>query len=134
MADFQRQIQTVNGVKTVVLTAGRGEPLVFLHGAGTFHGFEFAKPWAEKFRVVIPFHPGFGESGDDPTMTDLHDYVMHYLELFDALGLDVLPPEFDDVPDEHAPSPIASRPTAATAASPLCIRYFVPIVTFPVLT
>jgi pimeloyl-ACP methyl ester carboxylesterase len=88
MTEFERETRTVNGVKTVMLTAGRGEPLVFLHGAGTFHGFEFAKPWAEKFRVVIPFHPGFGESGDDPAMTDLHDYVMHYLELFDVLGLD----------------------------------------------
>jgi len=88
MVDFQRETHTINGVKTVVLTAGNGEPLVFLHGAGTFHGFEFAKPWAEKFRVIIPFHPGFGESGDDPAMTDLHDYVMHYLDLFDTLGLD----------------------------------------------
>src|ERR1700674_5022763 len=88
MAKFEREVHTVNGVKTVLLTAGRGPPLVFLHGAGTWHGFDFALPWAEKFRVIIPFHPGFGESGDDPAMTDLHDYVMHYLDLFDALGLD----------------------------------------------
>ncbi len=88
MADFQRETHTVNGVRTVVLSAGKGEPLVFMHGAGTFHGFEFAKPWADRFRVVIPFHPGFGESGDDPAMSDLHDYVMHYLELFDALGFE----------------------------------------------
>jgi pimeloyl-ACP methyl ester carboxylesterase len=87
MADFERETHTVNGVRTVVLTAGKGEPLVFWHGAGTFTGFNFAKPWAEKFRVIIPFHPGFGESGDDPAMTDLHDYVMHYLDLFDALDL-----------------------------------------------
>jgi pimeloyl-ACP methyl ester carboxylesterase len=87
MSDFQREVHTINGVKTVVLTAGQGDPLLFLHGAGTFHGFDFAKRWAEKFRVLIPFHPGFGESGDDPTMTDLHDYVMHNLEFLDALGL-----------------------------------------------
>jgi pimeloyl-ACP methyl ester carboxylesterase len=87
MADFERETHAVNGVRTVVLTAGKGEPLVFWHGAGTFTGFDFAKPWAEKFRVIIPFHPGFGESGDDSAMTDLHDYVMHYLDLFDALGL-----------------------------------------------
>jgi hypothetical protein len=87
MTDFKRQTHTLNGVKTVVLTAGKGEPLVFWHGAGTFTGFDFAKPWAEKFRVLIPFHPGFGESGDDPAMTDPHDYVMHYLDLFAALDL-----------------------------------------------
>jgi pimeloyl-ACP methyl ester carboxylesterase len=88
MGDFNREVHSVGGVKIVMLTAGSGEPLVFFHGAGTFHGFEFAKPWAERFRVLIPFHPGFGDSGDDPAMTDLHDYVMHYLEFFDALGLE----------------------------------------------
>jgi pimeloyl-ACP methyl ester carboxylesterase len=88
MVDFKRETHKVNGVKVVVLTAGKGEPLLFLHGAGTFHGFDFAKPWAEQFRVLIPFHPGFGESDDDPGMTELQDYVMHYLELLDALGID----------------------------------------------
>ena len=90
LAGFERQTHTVNGVKTAVLTAGRGEPLVFFHGAGTWHGFKFALPWTEKFRVIIPFHPGFGESGDDPGLSDMHDYVMHYLDLFDALGVDKL--------------------------------------------
>jgi pimeloyl-ACP methyl ester carboxylesterase len=88
MVEFKRETHTVNGVKIVVLTAGKGEPLLFLHGAGTFHGFDFAKPWAEKFRVLIPYHPGFGESDDDPAMSDLQDYVMHYLELLDALKID----------------------------------------------
>jgi pimeloyl-ACP methyl ester carboxylesterase len=89
-AQFQRETHSINGVKTVVLTAGRGEPLVFLHGGGTFHGFNFALRWAEKFRVIIPFHPGFGESADDPALSEVHDYVMHYLDLFDALGIDKL--------------------------------------------
>jgi pimeloyl-ACP methyl ester carboxylesterase len=87
-AQFKRETHTINGVKTVVLTAGQGEPLVFLHGAGIWHGINFALLWTEKFRVIVPFHPGFAESGDDPAMTDLHDYVMHYLDLFDALGMD----------------------------------------------
>ena len=88
MSKFARETHTINGVKTVVHTAGSGEPVVFFHGAGTIDGFDFAEPWAERFRVIVPYHPGFGESGDDPTFTDLHDYVMHYLELFDALRLD----------------------------------------------
>jgi pimeloyl-ACP methyl ester carboxylesterase len=88
MGKFARETYEVNGVKTVVHTAGSGEPLVFFHGAGTLDGFGFAEAWADKFRVILPYHPGFGESGDDPTFTDLHDYVMHYLELFDILKLD----------------------------------------------
>ena len=88
MAKLKREELSVDGVKTVLYTAGSGEPLVFFHGAGTVDGFDFLEPWAEKFRVIAPYHPGFGESGDDPTFTDLQDYVMHYLKLFDALGLD----------------------------------------------
>jgi pimeloyl-ACP methyl ester carboxylesterase len=78
----------VDGVKTVVYSAGSGEPVVFFHGAGTLDGFDFALSWADRFKVIAPYHPGFGESGDDPTFTGMHDYVMHYLELFDALKLD----------------------------------------------
>ena len=88
MAKLKREELTVDDVKTVVYSAGSGEPVVFFHGAGTVDGFDFLEPWADKFRVIAPYHPGFGESGDDPTFTDLHDYVMHYLELFDALKLD----------------------------------------------
>lgn len=87
-ANFVRQTHKINGVETVVLTAGRGEPLVFFHGAGIWHGLQFALPWAEKFRVIVPLHPGFSESGDDPAMNELNDYVMHYLDLFDVLGID----------------------------------------------
>ena len=36
----------------------------------------------------MPFHPGFGESGDDPSISEMHDYVMHYLDLFDTLGIE----------------------------------------------
>jgi pimeloyl-ACP methyl ester carboxylesterase len=88
VAGFERQTLTVNGVKTNVLTAGRGAPLVFLHGAGIWHGLKFALPWAEKFRVIVPIHPGLDEADDDPGITELHDYVMHYLGVFDALAID----------------------------------------------
>jgi pimeloyl-ACP methyl ester carboxylesterase len=90
MSKFVREELTIAGVKTVVHTAGKGDPLVLFHGAGTVDGFEFAEAWADKFRVIVPYHPGFGESGDDPEITDIHDYVMHYLELFDALKIDTL--------------------------------------------
>ena len=90
MSKFAREELTIDGVKTVVHTAGKGEPLVVFHGAGTVYGFDFAGAWADKYRVIVPYHPGIGESGDDPTFTDIHDYVMHYLELFDALKIDTM--------------------------------------------
>ncbi|MEP6960868.1 MAG: alpha/beta hydrolase [Acidobacteriota bacterium] len=85
--EFERQTLTVNGVRIVMLVAGHGPPLLFLHGAGTWHGFDFAETWARHHRVLIPFHPGLGESDDSPLITTMHDYVMHYLELIDQLNL-----------------------------------------------
>ena len=90
MSEFSKQTHTSNGVRTVLYTAGTGDPVVLLHGAGTIDGFEFAAAWTDRFRVIAPYHPGFGQSDDDPTITEPHDYVMHYLELFDALGLETL--------------------------------------------
>jgi pimeloyl-ACP methyl ester carboxylesterase len=88
MATFERRTLRINGIDTVLLEGGEGPTLVFLHGAGTVTGFDFANQWAKKFRVLIPYHPGFGASADDPAViTEIHDYVLHYIELFDQLGL-----------------------------------------------
>jgi pimeloyl-ACP methyl ester carboxylesterase len=85
--DFTRHEYTINGVKTVLHSAGKGRPLVYWHGAGRWHGFDFARAWSERFRVLVPDHPGWGESGDDPRMDTMNDYLLHYLDLFDELGL-----------------------------------------------
>jgi pimeloyl-ACP methyl ester carboxylesterase len=84
---FTRRTLKINGIDTVVLEAGSGPPLVYLHGAGTVTGFDFAASWSREFHVIIPYHPGFGPSADDPAITEIHDYVLHYVELFDALEL-----------------------------------------------
>lgn len=84
---FTTQRLSVNGVEVAMLTAGSGDPLLFLHGAGTASGFDFALGWAGRFQVLIPYHPGFGASADDPRVREMHDYVLHYLELLDQLGL-----------------------------------------------
>lgn len=88
MTKFTKEKIKVDGVDVVVYTGGKGEPLVFFHGAGTVDGHDFAEPWTEKFKVIVPYHPGFGESGDDPSFTAMSDYVMHYLNLFDMMKLD----------------------------------------------
>jgi pimeloyl-ACP methyl ester carboxylesterase len=86
---FERLDLDVNGTPTAVLAAGAVDapPLVFFHGAGTWHGWGFAEPWVDQFRVLIPFHPGFGDSGDMDGLAGIDDYVRHYVELFDQLGL-----------------------------------------------
>lgn len=87
MSEFKRRTYEINGIDTVVLEAGSGPPLVYLHGAGTVTGFDFAAPWTKSFRVVIPYHPGFGSSADDPAITEVDDFVLHYVELLDQLDL-----------------------------------------------
>jgi pimeloyl-ACP methyl ester carboxylesterase len=86
---FEQLDYDVNGTPTTVLAAGDpgAPPIVFLHGAGTFHGWAFAEPWTERYRVLIPHHPGYGDSGDIDGLRDIHDLVLHYIELFDQLGL-----------------------------------------------
>lgn len=87
--ETERIVLDVNGVETVVPAAGdpAAPPLVYFHGAGTFHGAEFAAAWTDRFRVLMPYHPGYGESGDDEQLREVHDLVLHYTELFDVLGL-----------------------------------------------
>ena len=85
---FERQQIRVNGADVVLFAGGSGEPLIFLHGAGTVTGFNFSASWARKFRVYLPYHPGFGESPDSAAITSIDDYVLHYLELLDQLKLD----------------------------------------------
>ncbi|MEI9989133.1 MAG: alpha/beta hydrolase [Rhizomicrobium sp.] len=84
---FIRDEYVVDGVRSVVHSAGKGPTVIFFHGGGTFHGFEWTRDWLDRFRVILPYHPGFGESADDPDITSTADYVMHYTALFAALGL-----------------------------------------------
>lgn len=88
MSGFDRAEYTIGDVHTVVHSIGSGRPLVFLHGAGTFTGFEFARLLAADTRVIIPYHPGFGESADGDGITSIDDHVLHYADLFDRLGLE----------------------------------------------
>jgi pimeloyl-ACP methyl ester carboxylesterase len=86
--NFQQDTVFIGRNDCTLLVAGSGHPLLFLHGAGTWHGFDFALPWAETHRVLVPIHPNWPGSAEDPGMNSIHDYVMHYLELIDQLGLD----------------------------------------------
>ncbi len=90
MAAYREDHYELNGIDTAVFSAGDGLPLVFLHGGGTVEGFDALLPLAEHGRLIVPHHPGFGASADDPAIDSLHDYVLHYLDLFDALELDEL--------------------------------------------
>jgi pimeloyl-ACP methyl ester carboxylesterase len=88
MAAYVEERHDVNGIDTAVLTAGEGTPIVVLHGGGTAPGFDELLPLAEHARLIMPIHPGFGASGDALGIDSRQDYVLHYLDLLDRLGLD----------------------------------------------
>lgn len=77
----------VNGIDTAVLTAGVGDPVVFLHGAGTASGFDWLLPIADHFRLIVAYHPGFGSSGD-PALPGADHVARHHLDVLDRLGVE----------------------------------------------
>jgi pimeloyl-ACP methyl ester carboxylesterase len=84
---FETLEYDVGGTKTVVKAIGQGKPVLFLHGASTLEGFDFAEGLADRLHVLCASHPGFGFSGDAPHVTGMSDMVLHYLNLLDALDL-----------------------------------------------
>ena len=44
MSFFNKRTVTVDGIRVEVLEAGSGEPLVYLHGAGSTSGFQELSP------------------------------------------------------------------------------------------
>src|SRR5213078_1611801 len=82
----------VAGKPTVIMNGGDGggEPFFYLHSAlgEAFMWLPFFQGFAKKFRVYVPTHPGFGQSGGFDQIDTIEDMAFHYVELFDALGLE----------------------------------------------
>jgi pimeloyl-ACP methyl ester carboxylesterase len=87
MASFTETHLDVDGVETAVLTAGDGPPLVFFHGGGIVEGADCFVPLAERFRVVVGYHPGFGGTAVDPRIDGIEGWVRHYDGLLEQLGI-----------------------------------------------
>ena len=73
--------------KTRVLTAGTGDPLLFIHGAGGLMWDPFFDALAATHKVIAPEHPGFGQSQGLEHVEDIWDLVLYYNELLDVLGV-----------------------------------------------
>jgi pimeloyl-ACP methyl ester carboxylesterase len=87
MTDFTIRDIAVDGVRIQILEAGKGDPIVYLHGAGTTSGFQELLPLSRHRRLIIPIHPGFGASENDPGINAMLDYAVHYAALFNQLNL-----------------------------------------------
>ncbi len=79
----------IDGISIEMLVAGKGRPLVFLHGIDYFaQQRPFLDRLAQGFRVVAPRHPGFGASARPGWMRTIGDIAYLYLDLLDRLALD----------------------------------------------
>ena len=71
-----------------MLRGGEGPPLVFLHGiVGDTRWLPFHQRLAERFEVIAPAHPGFGQTEGLDEIDTMEDVVFHYLDVLDGLGL-----------------------------------------------
>lgn len=69
--------------------AGKGAPLLFLHGALGFPGWlPFFEQLSDRFEVLAPDHPSFGRSPRPPWLDEVGDLALFYLDLVEALGFD----------------------------------------------
>lgn len=79
----------VNGCKVRLQRAGKGAPVLFLHGAnGPAIWVPFFDKLAEKYEVIAPDHPTYGKSGDPDWLEDIGDLAFFYLDFMKALDLE----------------------------------------------
>lgn len=89
---MEKVIVDVRGTPVEVGRAGRGAPVLYLHGIYDLHSaqagpFPFHELLAARCRLLAPAHPGCGESGGIAAVTAIEDLAFHYLDVLDALGL-----------------------------------------------
>jgi pimeloyl-ACP methyl ester carboxylesterase len=78
--------------ETELIEDGQGQPLLFLHGVqGVQPGDPLITRLAERYHVIAPRLPGFGESSGSENLNDLHDLIYYELDLLDTLGLRDIP-------------------------------------------
>ena len=80
----------VGGVRTRVLEAGSGPPLLILHGTGG-HAETYQRnigPLSRHFRVIVPDMIGHGFTGRPDLDYTLDDFADHLFALLDVMGID----------------------------------------------
>ncbi|HZV48343.1 MAG TPA: alpha/beta hydrolase [Candidatus Dormibacteraeota bacterium] len=87
-----RSLETRKGTRVRVLEAGpqHGRPVIFLHGLTGLHDDRdrrFLDLLAERYHVLAPELPGYGESTGEELLEDMLDFSLHGWDVLAALGL-----------------------------------------------
>jgi pimeloyl-ACP methyl ester carboxylesterase len=79
----------LDGCRTHYRRGGRGAPLLFLHGAGGMPVvLPFMEKLAQRFDVIVPDHPGYGQSDEPEWLENIHDVAYFYLDFLAQLKLE----------------------------------------------
>ena len=89
---FNEHFVESSGCKVRLRRGGKGQTLLFLHGAsGMPTILPCLQKLAEHFDVVAPEHPGYGQSDEPEWLENIHDMAYFYLDFMEKLALsDVL--------------------------------------------
>jgi pimeloyl-ACP methyl ester carboxylesterase len=88
MADHTAAKIAVRGCSIKLMRGGAGRPLLVLHGAsGAGAWLPFMASLAESFDVIVPEHPGYGDSDTPEWFDTIHDLAYFYLDVLQQLDL-----------------------------------------------
>jgi pimeloyl-ACP methyl ester carboxylesterase len=83
-----RQAVNVAGLETSFARGGSGEPLLYLTGQGhSGHWLPLYDRLAAQFDVIVPEHPGFGDTELPDSINDFNDLAVHYAGFLDELAV-----------------------------------------------
>ncbi len=86
--NFSDGFVELDGCRVHLRRGGAGNPLLFLHGAsGAPVVMPFMEKLAERFDVLVPEHPGYGQSDEPAWLENIHDMAYFYLDFLKQLGL-----------------------------------------------
>jgi pimeloyl-ACP methyl ester carboxylesterase len=86
--EFAESFVELNGCRIHLRRAGKGQPLLFLHGAsGAPVIMPFMRTLAGSFDVLVTEHPGYGRSDEPEWLENIHDMAYFYLDFLEKLDL-----------------------------------------------
>ena len=89
MPDHTIATLAVRGCNIKLMRGGSGAPLLFLHGAsGAGAWLPVMASLATKYDVIVPEHPGFGDSDTPDWLDTIHDLAYFYLDFLAQLELE----------------------------------------------
>ncbi|RLA06222.1 MAG: alpha/beta hydrolase [Gammaproteobacteria bacterium] len=78
----------IGGLELEVIHKGSGQPMLLLHGGGgPLQPGSVIDQLAERFEVIAPTHPGFGNTARPAHITKVDDLSYLYLDLLDQYDL-----------------------------------------------